>query len=439
MKNKTMHFLTKTICSTRAVAFASFLSLGLLCTTKAQTVSNPDFETLTTAGQYPTGPSQMGAASGWSQPTYGTCDYYYGSPNPTPYQMNISPTGSAPYTTITAQHGNAYAGGAMEATGSYASNIKEYITNKLSQKLVAGVTYDISFYTMHIYGKSSLPGFVDNYVDFIDAEKGYLGICFSSVSPTQSNTSSVSTSPSPGTPAGGIFDSWNQNKRALIPATNTNVYGATSRNNWVRVTLQYTADGTEEYMTIGQWRESPSAMPIVAYPNSNAVYYLFDNFSPVISPNAQLSKSVSPATIIDGGTATYTFTITNTSAGNIAQSAISFTDTLPSGLKIASAPNVVVTGLTGGTTTATAGGTSIVASGYSIAANTTATITVNVTNVPGQLNTSCGSNPAAFTNGASNISGLSSNLTSNVGNVCLVVNTACAAGTVAPVVNGNTN
>ena len=144
-----------------------------------------------------------------------------------------------------------------------------------------------------------------------------------------------------------------------------------------------------------------------------------------------LTKSVAPATIASGSAATYTFTVNNAIAGNIAQTGISFTDLLPAGLKIAATPNVVVTGLTGGTTTATAGGNSITASGYSIAANTTATITVNVTNVPGQLNASCAANPAAFTNTAANISGISANLDNQIGNVCLVV--TCSAGITAPV------
>ncbi|UFH33181.1 hypothetical protein LNP04_05545 [Chryseobacterium sp. C-71] len=144
--------------------------------------------------------------------------------------------------------------------------------------------------------------------------------------------------------------------------------------------------------------------------------------STIITVEAQgLSKSISPSSIIDGGTATYTFTVNNTQTGSVALSGINFTDTLPSGLRIAGTPNVVVTGLTGGTTTAAAGGTSIAASGYSIAANTAATITVNVTNVSGQTNTSCGSNPAAFTNTAANISNLSGNLANNVGNICLLV------------------
>lgn len=427
MKNKTTHIITKTISSTKALMLGSFLLVGALHTVEAQSISNPSFETLTTAGSYPSGASQMGLAASWTQPTVGTCDYFYGTPNPSDYRMAISTTGSAPYNPISAQNGAAYVGGYMEE-GGYAS--KEYITNRLSAKLTAGVTYSITFYTLHLYGTSNTSGFGSiNWTDFPNAEKGFLGLCFSAVSPTSANTA-----PSGGNPGTGpILNSWNTAKRTLVPTSNTDVYGTASRNTWVPVTLTYTADGTEEYMTVGSFREGTSTLT-----SGSAVYYLFDNFSPTLTPLvASLSKSIAPATIQQGGTATYTFTVTNTQAGSAALSGLSFTDTLPSGLRIASTPNVVVTGLTGGTTTAAAGGTSIAASGYSIAANTTATITVNVTNAAGQLNANCGSNPAAFTNGSSNISGLSANLTNNVGNVCLVVTPPCAAGTTAPVLSSN--
>ncbi|SFD83744.1 beta strand repeat-containing protein [Spirosoma endophyticum] len=145
-------------------------------------------------------------------------------------------------------------------------------------------------------------------------------------------------------------------------------------------------------------------------------------YSAGMVPDApSLTKSVSPSTIVAGGTATYTFTITNTGTTNFAQSGLSFTDALPSGLRIAATPGVTVSGLTGGSVAATAGGTSIAASGYSIAAGATGTITVNVTNATGQLNASCGANPAAFTNGAANITAISTNMDNNVGDVCLVV------------------
>ena len=173
--------------------------------------------------------------------------------------------------------------------------------------------------------------------------------------------------------------------------------------------------------------------------NAGAAIGLCQNSIVPAAPKAALTKAVSPTTITDGGTATYTFTVTNTATGSVALSGLNFTDTLPSGLRIAATPNVVVSGLTAGTVTAAAGGTSVVASGYSIAANTTATIKVDVTNATGQFNASCGGNPAAFTNSAANMSNLSLNLTNNVTPVCLVVEEdPCNAGTADVPLTGNT-
>ncbi len=154
--------------------------------------------------------------------------------------------------------------------------------------------------------------------------------------------------------------------------------------------------------------------------NGNISYFGLCGSS--VLPLTGLTKSVSPSVISEGGTATYTFTIDNNFGTSTAQTGLGFTDTLPSGLRVAPNPNIQVSPtLTGGTTTATPGGNSIAVAGYSIAANSTGTITVNITNAPGQVNNSCGANPAAFTNRNSNISNSSSNLGNEVGNVCLVV------------------
>jgi uncharacterized repeat protein (TIGR01451 family) len=136
-----------------------------------------------------------------------------------------------------------------------------------------------------------------------------------------------------------------------------------------------------------------------------------------------LNKAFNPTTINAGGTTTLTFTITNPATSNPAQT-VGFTDTLPSGLRIAAVPGVV-NNCTGGTITAIGGSNSISVSSIMVGASTsvptTCTVSVNVTNVSAQLNGSCGNNPAAFTNASGNISGLS-NLTNAVTQSCVVVN-----------------
>src|SRR5439155_1358970 len=133
-----------------------------------------------------------------------------------------------------------------------------------------------------------------------------------------------------------------------------------------------------------------------------------------------LNKAFSPSAITIGGTATLTFTVTNPAASNPAQT-VSFTDTLPSKLQIATNPNVGGT-CTGGSVTAAAGGTTITVTSRVVPASTASasscTITVDVTNVPLQTGTCPDAN---LTNQSANISGLS-NLTNAVTPSCVTVN-----------------
>lgn len=137
---------------------------------------------------------------------------------------------------------------------------------------------------------------------------------------------------------------------------------------------------------------------------------------------AELDKSVSPATVTDGGAATYTFTLDNTSPTAVALTGIGFTDTLPGSLRVATPANIVNT--CGGTVTAAAGGTTIAASGISLGVGFSCAISVDVTNVPGQTNPSCASNPGAFTNSVDNISGTPGTLVPDFEPVCLTVQPA---------------
>lgn len=150
---------------------------------------------------------------------------------------------------------------------------------------------------------------------------------------------------------------------------------------------------------------------------------------------AKLTKSIAPPTIPCGGTATYTFTITNDEVGAVLQNGLGFTDNIPSGLMIASPNGVVRTGGTGTPViTATPGSNTFSISGLNLAANQTCTITLNVTNKAGQSNASCGGNPAAFTNGPTNITSNTSNLGNGVTPQCLVVSPPTAP-TFTPIPN----
>lgn len=171
---------------------------------------------------------------------------------------------------IVAQNGSGYAGAYMEMNNTF-TDFKEYFTSQLTGPLQAGVTYTFSFYTAHIYGASPTsfppPGNY-NYDDLPDADQGFIGLVFSTAAPVAANT------------VGNVSPRYNSIRndfgsgRVLIPKSNTNVYGAASRNTWVMVTLQYTAVGGEQFMTVGQFRPGPTSLPA-----GSGAYYVFDNFS----------------------------------------------------------------------------------------------------------------------------------------------------------------
>lgn len=250
---------------TTSIAIAALLA-GL--SGWSQNITNPSFETSNTC---PTSNSQFrNNVTSWQVSlgaTAGSPDYFK--------RCGYSITG-ADYGGISAQNGDGFAGGYVEMNNSPSyTDYKEYITNTLSTPLVAGVTYTFSFYTAHLYGTSTpatglVPGIT--YADLPVAEQGFLGAVFSTAAPGAANT------------VGNTSPRFNSIKndfglgRALVPATNTAVYGAASRNNWVQVTLQYTAVGGEQYMTIGQFRPGGTSLPAMV-----GAYYLFDNFSEALT------------------------------------------------------------------------------------------------------------------------------------------------------------
>ena len=127
-----------------------------------------------------------------------------------------------------------------------------------------------------------------------------------------------------------------------------------------------------------------------------------------------LSKAFAPATVQIGSNSVLTLTITN-GAGNPAQSALSFTDTLPAGLVIAN-PNGLVNGC-GGTVTATAGTGVITLPAGSLAA-AAASCTISVNTVAAAAGT--------YTNSSANISAASGNLDASAANA--TVNYLAPAG-----------
>ena len=127
-----------------------------------------------------------------------------------------------------------------------------------------------------------------------------------------------------------------------------------------------------------------------------------------------LSKAFAPAVVQIGTNSTLTLTITN-GAGSPAQSALSFTDTLPAGLVIAN-PNGLVNGC-GGAITATSGSSVITLPAGSLAA-AAASCTITVNTVAAAAGT--------YTNSSANISAASGNLDASAANA--TVNYLAPAG-----------
>ena len=143
-----------------------------------------------------------------------------------------------------------------------------------------------------------------------------------------------------------------------------------------------------------------------------------------------LTKVFTPATLVDGGTTTLRFTLTNNGT-NPARSGINFADNLPSGVRVAGAGALASSTCTNAaaTTTAVSGSGLINVTGATMNnGQTSCTIDVQVRNTSGQVNPSCAASPTAFTNTTSNVTSLS-NVISAVTPSCVVV--ATSAPTIA--------
>ncbi len=112
----------------------------------------------------------------------------------------------------------------------------------------------------------------------------------------------------------------------------------------------------------------------------------------VITPPT-ITKTFSPNPIQTGGTSALTFTLRNPAANTVPLTGVSFTDTFPTGLTLASVPNA---SQCNGTVTSTSN--SVTLNGGSIAVNSTCTVTVSVTAATGGSYANV-SNPIASTNG----------------------------------------
>ena len=129
--------------------------------------------------------------------------------------------------------------------------------------------------------------------------------------------------------------------------------------------------------------------------SGNGNDHAFDDVE-VLDVTPQLDQSFSPVTVQAGATSALTLTITNTS-DLLAKRGWSFTDTLPSGLTLAT-PTAAATTCSAGTVTAADGGTTFsVAGGALSAGQASCTVTVDVTSATAGVYSSKASNMTALT------------------------------------------
>jgi LPXTG-site transpeptidase (sortase) family protein len=110
----------------------------------------------------------------------------------------------------------------------------------------------------------------------------------------------------------------------------------------------------------------------------------------VVAP-PQIAKSFSPASILAGENSTLTFVIQNPPVNSVSLTGVSFSDALPTGVKVATTPAASVSSSCGSATfNPAAGDTSLTFSGGTIAAADSCTVSVDVTAASGgsYLNTS---------------------------------------------------
>lgn len=259
--------------NTAVLRLGMFVLLLLAVQANAQTITNPNFE-MPPGTVCPTAISQLSLATGWSSPTHvaSSPDYF-----------NCGLT-SPVFPVTTAQNGTGYAGQFAEEAG---FDFKEYIMTTLSSPMVAGKTYTINYYVKFVTGPTSLYNFQLLPV----AERGYYGVMFSTTAPNATNTtdgvygSIVNTFPAAGT--GG---------KTLLPASDP---AYSTANAWMPISLNYTAVGGEQYMTVGQFRPGAGSNP-----STQSSYVYVDNFT-ITTPTC---KTV-------GSTVTFTPGTNNTTAG----------------------------------------------------------------------------------------------------------------------------
>lgn len=188
-------------------------------------VPNPSFENFTLC---PTSVNQLNPAVAWSSPTQGSPDYFNVCATPSGVGVPANWAGNQP-----ARTGSAYVLVGVAEPALW-TDFREYIEVQLSSPLVAGVSYDLSFYV--------------SLADGSDYATSSIGAHFSagSTGPQPQNTV-IGITPQIENPAANIF---------------------TDKTGWTPVGGTYLPTGGEDHLTIGNFYDDANTVLVTAPPPS---------------------------------------------------------------------------------------------------------------------------------------------------------------------------
>ncbi|WP_422081385.1 OmpA family protein [Ulvibacterium sp.] len=205
-------------------------------------VVNPSFELF---NECPKTPSNMtDDVRNWSVPTEGTTDYFNDCSSAMGIPQNFNGEQNSEF-------GNGYAGFYMMAPNNY----REYLQGKLSRTLTKGKKYAISF-----------------YISLADRSKyaiGDIGILFSKKKVKIPTREAFKI-----TERIGKANSYN-----YTHVTNKGFYA--DKTKWMRVYKEIVADGNENYLVIGNFRNNAGTKIMELKGTKKAAYYYLDMVSVV--------------------------------------------------------------------------------------------------------------------------------------------------------------
>jgi hypothetical protein len=200
-------------------------------------VPNPGFETLSAC---PSAPNQLNLAPPWFRPSAGTPDLFHTCATSPMVQVPVNHVGhQMPHS------GNGYAGGtAYSVNGDMTSSSREYIETPLSSALVAGKTYEVSFWVC-----SS-----EDFMYAIDNLGAYL-----SVGPMTGGSGAFGVIPQVRNPAGNFL---------------------TSTNTWTLIRGTFVAAGGENHLTLGNMYDDSTTAGVKIggyYGYGIGAFYFYDD------------------------------------------------------------------------------------------------------------------------------------------------------------------